>query len=70
MAARLRDIPDEEEAARSVAEYLRHVQRDYMADAPDERAAWRIDSLAAALVAWHTWSFKHRGAPPSDWLPD
>ena len=69
VAQRLRNIPDPDEAARSVAEYLLHIERDYMAD-PQELAQARIEQLAATLVAWHTWSYTHGGRPPMEWLPD
>ncbi len=70
VASRLRHVRDEEEAARSVAEYLLHIERDYMTLEASMRTKGRHDELAAALVAWHTWSFEHRGRPPSELLSD
>ena len=28
------------------------------------------EHLASALVAWHEWSFRRRGRPPTDWTDD
>jgi hypothetical protein len=68
-AHRLRDAPDADEAERSVAAYLDHIERDYM-DGGADRAARRNDVLASKLVAWHEWSFRRRGRPPQEWIGD
>ena len=55
MAYRLRDAPDTETAAQQVAEYLNHVERDFMDELTRERKRAN-HHLAAQLVAWHEWS--------------
>jgi hypothetical protein len=69
VAYRLRDAPDEHAAIEQVAEYLDHVERDFMGGLTDERRRSN-GYLAGTLVAWHEWSFHHGGSPPHTWLPE
>jgi hypothetical protein len=63
VAYRLRDAKDEDAATERVADYLNHIERDFMDGLPEERA--RANGyIAAALVAWHEWSFRRGGRPP------
>jgi hypothetical protein len=68
LANRLRDADDEADAVRRVAEYLHHIERDFM-----ELATGRSppsDRLASALAAWHEWSFVRGGRSPNEWPDD
>jgi hypothetical protein len=62
VAYRLRDAPDEDAAIEQVADYLNHVERDFMGELTDERRRSN-GYLAATLVAWHEWSFRYGGRP-------
>jgi hypothetical protein len=55
VAYRLRDAPDDEAAAQHVAEYLNHVERDWMGTL-NEQHERANGSLGETLVAWHEWS--------------
>jgi hypothetical protein len=69
VAYRLRDAPNHDETRERVAEYLNHVELDFM----DGVSAGRMREngyLATALVAWHEWSYEHGGRPPHEWLPE
>jgi hypothetical protein len=65
VARRLRDIADPDAAAQSVEEYLRHIERDYIGL---ETTIGSRETVSAALVAWHEWSFGHGGRPPHEWI--
>jgi hypothetical protein len=64
VAQRLRDADDEEDAARRVAEYLHHVERDFMGLATGSTP--ESSHLASALAAWHEWSFVRDAQPPRE----
>lgn len=67
VAHRLRDAADPDEGATHVAEYLNHVERDFMGNLTSERRrANRY--LADSLLAWHEWSFERAGRPPQEWI--
>jgi hypothetical protein len=66
VAQRLREAANEDEAAKRVAEYLHHVERDFMGLAVGN--ATGRDHVASALAAWHEWSFVRR--PRSDRTDD
>jgi hypothetical protein len=68
VALRLREAADDDDVAQSVAAYLQHLARDFMGLAAGPSA--RADDLAAALVAWHEWSFLRGGRPPQEWIDD
>lgn len=57
VANRLRDAADADEAAGSVAEYLNHIERDFMGGLTGKRRQANA-YLAETLAAWHEWSFK------------
>jgi hypothetical protein len=59
VAQRLREADDEDDAANRVAEYLHHVERDFMGLATGRPA--RASQLASALAAWHEWSLVRDG---------
>jgi hypothetical protein len=59
----LRDATDVDEAAERVAEYLNHVERDFMKNLTDKRRQAN-GYLAESLVAWYEWSFEQGGRPP------
>lgn len=59
VAQRLREADDEDDAAKRLADYLHHVERDFMGVAPGPHSA----GLASALAAWHEWSFVRGGGP-------
>jgi len=66
---RLQEATDPDRAAGSVAEYLDHVERDFMGAWTPERG--RANGyLADSLVAWHEWSFLRGGRPPQEWIDD
>jgi hypothetical protein len=69
VAYRLRDAADPDEAAKQVAEYLDHVERDFIECLTNEGSR-KNRYLANALVAWHEWSFEKGGRPPQEWLPE
>ncbi len=68
VAHRLRDI-EGDGAAATVADFLNHIERDYMSGLTPE-AERRNSFLAESLLAWHEWSFLRRGRPPRDWIDD
>ena len=69
VAHRLRDAANADDARERVADYLDHVERDFMEFLTEERSrANRF--LADSLVAWHEWSFERGGRPPHEWLPE
>jgi hypothetical protein len=69
IAYRLRDASTFGEAGDRVAEYLNHIERDFMGGLTDARR--RSNSyLAESLVAWHEWSFEKGGRPPSEWVDE
>ena len=53
---RLRDNPEPEQAAREVAAFLQHVERDWIGV-----NGGNAESVATALAAWHEWSFRRGG---------
>ena len=63
VAHRLRDTEGDDEAAHAVADFLDHIERNYM-DGPTSAAQRRNGEVADALVAWHEWSFIEGGRPP------
>ena len=63
VARLLRDAASRAEASASVAEYLNHVERDFMG-VFTERSGRSNRDLAEALVAWHEWSFEGTRTPP------
>jgi len=69
VAHRLRDARDPDDAAHSIAAYLDHIERDCMGNSAEEIAR-RDALLPSRLAAWHEWSFRRRGRPPSEWLGD
>lgn len=69
VARRLRSHADDDEAARSVADYLDHVERDLMGLSARSGAASNAQ-LAETLVAWHEWSFTRAGRPPTEWIDE
>ena len=69
IAHRLRDATDRDEVVENVAEYVNHVEQDFMGVLTDERRR-RNGYLAECLAAWHEWSFEHRGRPPHEWIDD
>ena len=68
VAQRLRDAPSEDAAIEQVAEYLNHVERDFMGLTSERRRSNTY--LAGSLVAWHEWSFVHGARPPHTWFPE
>jgi hypothetical protein len=67
VAHRLRDSADSAEGAKHLAEYLNHIERDFMGDLTKERQ--RANGyLADSLLAWHEWSFRRGGRPRQDWI--
>ena len=65
VAHRLRDNNAEpEQAAREVADFLLHVERDWIGTGA---GAAKAADTAEALVAWYEWSYVHGGAPPTTW---
>jgi hypothetical protein len=66
IAHRLRDAANADEAAERVADYLDHVERDFMETlTPEGQRKNRY--LADSLVAWHEWSFEWGGQQPREW---
>lgn len=71
VARHLGGAADPDTAEEAIADWLGHVERDYImgqAGSPDRAA--HLAYLASAIVAWHEWSFTHGGRPPREWLPD
>lgn len=66
VARRLREAKDPEEAMERVAEYLDHVERDFMEALTSERSRANSD-LAESLAAWYEWSFARGGRPVHEW---
>ncbi len=67
VARRLHETADPEAAAERVAEYLDHVERDFMGRwTPKGNRA--TEYLAYSLVAWYEWSFLRGGRPPREWI--
>jgi hypothetical protein len=56
VAYRLRDATDGDEAIERVAEYLDHVERDFMGTLMEKRRQANRH-LAESLVAWYEWSY-------------
>lgn len=69
VASRLRDATDRAEAIEHVAEYLNHIERDFMGGLEGERRRANAH-LAESLVAWHEWSFARAGRPPHEWVDE
>ena len=69
IAHRLRDAANADGAAERVADYLDHVESDFMKVVTKERSR-RNRFLADSLVAWHEWSFERGGRPPREWLQE
>lgn len=69
LARRLRDATGPDDGATAVAEYLNHIERDFMENLTEERR--RANGyLADSLVAWHEWSFTRGGRAPQDWIDE
>ena len=69
VAHRLRDATDSAEGAKHLAEYLNHIERDFMENLTNERR--RANGyLADSLLAWHEWSFTRGGRSPQHWLDE
>jgi hypothetical protein len=66
---RLRDATDPDQGAEAVAEYLNHVERDFMMNLTEKRRRTNR-YLADSLCAWHEWSFEHGGRPPREWIDE
>jgi hypothetical protein len=58
-----------EDAQAAVSAYLSRVEVESMAIAGPGRAT-RIEDVAAVLVAWHEWSYRRSGRPPTEWPDD
>jgi hypothetical protein len=70
VGSRLQEMTDPDRAAESaVAEYLDHVERDFMEAWTPERGRANVD-LADSLAAWHEWSFLRGGRPLREWVDD
>ncbi len=69
VARRLLERADPDAAAKQVAEYLDHVERDHMLVWKPERSRANL-FLAYSLVAWHEWSFTQGGRFPREWSDD
>jgi hypothetical protein len=67
VAGRLHETADPEAAAGRVAEYLDHVERDFIEHWTPKRGRANAH-LADSLVAWHEWSFLRGGRPPGEWI--
>lgn len=66
VARRLYEAASDDEAEAAVAQYLNRTEIETMGLA---RGATRSEHVAAALVAWHEWSYRNGGHPPTQW-PD
>lgn len=69
VAHRLRDASDPDVAAERVADYLDHIERDFMENLTPQRHQANV-YLADTLVAWHEWSFTRGGHPPREWIDE
>jgi hypothetical protein len=68
VASRLRDVEGFEAKLASVHEYLNHLERDFITEELTEKRIQHNAYIAECLLAWHEWSFEHRGRPPHEWL--
>jgi hypothetical protein len=66
VARRLYEAANADEAQAAVAEYLTRIEIESMGIAGQERATSN-EYVAAALVAWHEWSYRRSGRPPTEW---
>jgi hypothetical protein len=67
VGGRLLETEYPDAAVASVAEYLDHVERDFMEAWTPVRGRANAD-LADSLVAWYEWSFLRGGRPPQTWI--
>jgi hypothetical protein len=69
VASRLRGARDPEEASEQVANYLNHIERDFMTGLTEGRQQANT-YLSLSLVGWYEWSYCRGGRPPGDWIDE